>query len=52
MRGKRDRYADYFQNSTIATDVHRRFCLELARQFPDYGDDLWGSVRRDSGRIA
>ena len=29
FRGKRDRYADYFQNSIIATDVHRRFCLEL-----------------------
>jgi len=25
IRGKRDRYADYFQNSIIATDVHRRF---------------------------
>ena len=34
FRGKRDRYADYFQNSIIATDVHRRFCLELAKQFP------------------
>src|SRR3984885_8789074 len=27
FRGKRDRYADYFQNSVLATDVHRRFCL-------------------------
>jgi hypothetical protein len=24
-------YADYFQNSVIATDVHRRFCLSLAK---------------------
>ena len=31
FRGKRDRYADYFQNSVIATDVHRRFCLGLER---------------------
>src|SRR6202142_2153711 len=29
FRGKHDKYADYFQNSAIATDVHRRFCLEL-----------------------
>ena len=29
FRGKRDSYADYFQNSIIATDVHRRFCLDL-----------------------
>jgi hypothetical protein len=35
FRGKRDKYADYFQNSEIATDVHRRFCLELGSRFPD-----------------
>ena len=35
FRGKRDRYTDYFQNSVIATDVHRRFCLDLKEQFPD-----------------
>ena len=27
FRNKRDQFADYFQNSTIATDVHRRFCM-------------------------
>ena len=50
FRGKRDRYADYFQNSVIATDVHRRFCLELAKQFPDYSDDLWGITASDSDK--
>lgn len=48
FRGKKDKYADYFQNSVIATDVHRRFCLELARQFPSYSDDLWGITASDS----
>jgi hypothetical protein len=48
FRGKRDRFADYFRNSVIATDVHRRFCLELAAQFPDYSDDLWGITASDS----
>jgi hypothetical protein len=48
LRNKRDKYADYFQNSTIATDVHRRFCIELAKQFPDYTDDLWGITASDS----
>jgi len=48
FRGKRDKYADYFENSRIATEVHRRFCLELATQFPDYGDDLWGITASDS----
>jgi hypothetical protein len=48
FRGKRDRYADYFQNSVTATEVHRRFCLELAKQFPDYSEDLWGITASDS----
>ena len=48
FRGKRDRYADYFRNSTIATDVHRRFCLELTKQFPDYSENLWGITASDS----
>jgi hypothetical protein len=50
FRGKRDRYADYFQNSVVATEVHRRFCLDLAKQFPDYSDDLWGITASDSER--
>jgi hypothetical protein len=48
FRGKHDKYADYFQNSSIATDVHRRFCLELSKTFPDYSDDLWGITASDS----
>jgi hypothetical protein len=48
FRHKKDKYADYFQNSVIATEVHRRFCLELAKQFPDYSDDLWGITASDS----
>ena len=50
FRGKHDRYADYFQNSVIATDVHRRFCIELASQFPTYSDDLWGITASDSDK--
>jgi hypothetical protein len=48
FRGKRDRYADYFQNSTLATEAHHRFCVELGKQFPDYSDDLWGITASDS----
>ena len=50
FRGKRDRYGDYFQNSVIATDAHRRFCISLNKQFPDYSDDLWGITASDSER--
>jgi hypothetical protein len=48
FRGKRDRYADYFRNSITATEVHIRFCLELAKEFPDYSADLWGITASDS----
>jgi hypothetical protein len=48
FRNKRDHFADYFQNSVIATDVHRRFCLELNVQFPDYSNALWGITASDS----
>ena len=48
FRNKRDEYTDYFQNSTVAIEVHRRFCLDLAKQFPDYSDELWGITASDS----
>jgi hypothetical protein len=48
FRGKRDKYADYFENSRIATEAHRLFCLGLAKQFPDYSEDLWGITSSDS----
>jgi hypothetical protein len=48
FRAKRDKYADYFQNSIVATDIHRRFCLSLAKQFPDYSNELWGISASDS----
>jgi hypothetical protein len=50
FRNKRDQYTDYFQNSITATDVHRRFCIDLATQFPNYSDDLWGITASDSPR--
>jgi hypothetical protein len=48
FRNRRDKYADYFLNSVTATEVHRRFCLELGKQFPDYTEDLWGITASDS----
>jgi hypothetical protein len=50
FRGKRDKYADYFQNSTTATEVHRRFCIELGKSFPNYSADLWGITASDSDK--
>lgn len=48
FRNKHDRYADYFQNSIIATDAHRLFCLSLNPRFPDYTNALWGITASDS----
>jgi len=48
FRDKRDKYADYFKNSIVATEAHRRFCLDLAGRFPDYSEDLWGITASDS----
>lgn len=48
FRGKRDAYADYFQNSVTATEAHRLFCLSLTGQFPDYSANLWGITESDS----
>jgi hypothetical protein len=48
FRTRKDKYADYFENSVTATEVHRRFCLELGKQFPDYSEDLWGITASDS----
>jgi hypothetical protein len=50
FRDRRDRFADYFTNSVIASQVHKLWCLELAQQFPDYTEDLWGISSSDSTR--
>jgi hypothetical protein len=39
---------DWFENSTIATRVHRAFCLILASEFPGYAENVWGITASDS----
>ncbi len=48
FRGIQDAYADYHENSVIATRVHREFCLSLRNRFPKYSEDLWGITASDS----
>jgi hypothetical protein len=48
FRGKIDDYTNYFVNSTKATAAHKRFCLSLRHEFPDYNVDLWGITASDS----
>jgi hypothetical protein len=48
FRGKHDRYGNYFLNSVIATKVHKLWCIELQKRFPDYSENLWGISASDS----
>ncbi len=48
FRNVRDQYANYFQNSAIATYAHKLFCQSLRWRFPDYDDNTWGITASDS----
>jgi hypothetical protein len=48
FRGKRDTYANFFDNSVTATRAHKRLCMSLHDEFPDYTDHLWGITSSDS----
>lgn len=48
FRGKQDQYANYFENSVVATRAHRLWCLGLSKRFPYFGPDLWGITASDS----
>jgi hypothetical protein len=48
FRNRRDKHADYFENSVIATQAHRAFCLTLKDEFPHYDDELWGITASES----
>jgi hypothetical protein len=45
FRSKRDRHADYFTNSILATRAHHAFCLDYG--YP-YSDNYWGISASDS----
>ena len=41
-REARESKLNYFENSTAATRAHKAFCLDLAKQFPGYTENIWG----------
>jgi len=43
-------FTNYFDNSAAATRAHRQFCIDLAREFPGYGPEVWGVSASDSER--
>ncbi len=48
FRDKRDDYADYWQNSVLATRAHKQMFQDLSETFPLYGENLWGVTSSDS----
>ncbi len=48
FRDLRDAYADYYRNSVLATLAQRQFCVDLRREFPAWGERLWGLTASDS----
>jgi hypothetical protein len=53
FRGRREAkgdHIDYFQNSIKATLAHRAFCVNLAREFPAFGPNMWGITASDSAK--
>lgn len=52
-RGRRESrppYVDYFENSAKATRAHRAFCIDLAKEFPGYSENIWGITASDSSK--
>jgi len=41
---------DYFENSVNATLAHRKFCMNLAHDFPGFGPNVWGITASDSAK--
>ncbi len=48
FRNQRDQYANYFQNSAVATQAHKQFCLSIRWRFPQYKQNTWGITASDS----
>ena len=47
FRGRRDAYANYFENSVTATHAHKAFCLSHPEW---YSEDYWGVSASDSAQ--
>ena len=48
FRDQHDDYANYFENSAVASHAHREFCAELGQKFPCFSGDVWGITASDS----
>jgi hypothetical protein len=46
-RGRRDRYANYFDNNRRITRINYRYCVKNPGHFDGYGEDFWGLSASD-----
>jgi hypothetical protein len=45
----RGTHVDWFGNSVVATNCHRQFCIDLAKDFPGcYSENIWGITSSNS----
>jgi hypothetical protein len=47
---KRSPFTDFFKNSVDAIYAHRAFCVDLAKDFPGYSENIWGITASDSAK--
>jgi hypothetical protein len=50
-RGRRENQGQkiaWFENSVVATKAHRQFCIDLAKEFPGYSENIWGITSSNS----
>lgn len=40
-------HADFFANSVAATEAHKRFCVDISSEFPNYSPEVWGITASD-----
>jgi hypothetical protein len=53
FRGRREKkapFTDFFKNSVDAVYAHRAFCVDLAKEFPGYTENIWGITASDSAK--
>ena len=48
LQDRRDAFADYFQNTRLATLAQKQFSLDLRKEFPAWNEHLWGLTASDS----
>ncbi|PYS21520.1 MAG: hypothetical protein DMF72_17170 [Acidobacteria bacterium] len=49
-RETKGEHVDYFENSVRASLAHRQFCIDLSKDFPGYGPNVWGISASDSAK--